>query len=122
MKRINIWRKYYEAFENMEGMGVIKRPKIPEYSSNNAHMFYVLFENINERTKFIEYMKSRGIQAVFHYVPLHSSPAGLRFGRVSGEMSVTDNISERLVRIPIFYDLTDKDLDYIVRVITEYGI
>ena len=110
-KRMEIWHKYDEIFSHYDDK--IRRPYIPQDCRHNAHMYYVLFETLDKRTKFIDYMKSNGINPVFHYIPLHSSPAGKKYGRVSGKMDVTNRISDCLVRMPMFYGLKEKDIDYI---------
>ena len=116
-KRMDIWHKYDEIFSHYDDK--IRRPYIPQYCRHNAHMYYVLFENLDKRTKFIDYMKSNGINPVFHYIPLHSSPAGKKYGRVSGKMTVTDRVSDTLVRMPMFYTLSDDELVSIKSFITK---
>lgn len=117
-KRIDVWNDYDEFFKQYEG--IIKRPFIPDNCTHNAHMYYLLFENLDVRTKFIEFMKAKGISTVFHYIPLHSSPAGERFGRFLGNMSVTDKISDTLVRLPMFYELDNDEMNLIKENISEF--
>lgn len=117
-KRMYIWHKYDEIFSNYDNK--IRRPFIPQNCRHNAHMYYVLFKNLDKRTKFIDYMKSNGINPVFHYIPLHSSPAGKKYGRVSGNMNVTNQVSDCLVRMPMYYDINDTDLDFIKSAIKNY--
>ena len=116
-KRMEIWHKYDEIFSHYDDK--IRRPYIPQDCRHNAHMYYVLFETLDKRTKFIDYMKSNGINPVFHYIPLHSSPAGKKYGRVSGKMDVTDRVSDTLVRMPMFYALSDDELVSIKSFITK---
>lgn len=118
-KRMEIWQNYDEFFSRYDGK--IRRPYIPNNCKHNAHMYYVLFKNLAERTQFIDYMKSNGINPVFHYIPLHSSPAGIKYGRVSGDMAVTDRVSDTLVRMPMYYTLSDDELSSIKSFITKEG-
>lgn len=117
-KRIDVWNDYNKFFEPYEG--IIKRPFIPENCTHNAHMYYVLFKNLELRTKFIEYMKQKNISTVFHYIPLHSSPAGEKFGRTCGDMSVTNGVSDTLVRLPMFYELNSNEMRLIKESIKEF--
>lgn len=119
-KRIAIWNKYNEFFRQFEEKGYIKRPFIPENCRHNAHMYYVLFDNLSLRSKFIEYLKKNDIFPVFHYIPLHSSPAGLKFGRTATKMDITDKISDTLVRMPLFYELSDEKLFKIFNVVSKF--
>ena len=119
-KRLQIWQEYHDFFKKYEDMGLIKRPIIPANCTHNAHMYYVLFESLEKRTKFIDYMKTNGINPVFHYIPLHSSPAGQQFGKIIGTMNVTDNTSETLVRMPMFYDLSSDEMQQIKIVVKNF--
>jgi dTDP-4-amino-4,6-dideoxygalactose transaminase len=92
----------------------------PAGVTGNGHMFYILLRDLAARTRLIAHLKARGVHSVFHYVPLHSSPAGRRFGRATGPMTVTDGVSERLLRLPLYYDLTDTDVAGIVAAIAEF--
>lgn len=111
-KRIDIWNEYHEFFKQFED--VIKRPYCPEYCQHNAHMYYLLFKDLETRTMFIDYMKQNDVSTVFHYIPLHSSPAGQKYCRTYGKMDVTNEISDTLVRLPMFYELDDESLKYII--------
>ncbi|MCL2843973.1 MAG: dTDP-4-amino-4,6-dideoxygalactose transaminase [Chitinivibrionia bacterium] len=104
-KRIELWNNYHKNFEEFEKKGVINRPFIPANCKHNAHMYYLRFNDMDTRTKFINFMKQSGIMCVFHYVPLHSSPAGQKYGRVAGKMETTNNVGETLVRLPLFYGM-----------------
>lgn len=115
-KRKYIWNKYFEAFADLEKQGKIRRPIIPAYATNNAHMFYLLFNDLEMRTKFINYLKENEIYAPFHYIPLHSSPAGREYCRVNGELPVTDRISTTLVRLPLYFDMTEEELHKVISV------
>ena len=115
-KRIQVWKKYYEEFEEFEKRGIIRRPIIPNDCTNNAHMFYLLFNNLKTRTEFINYLKQNDILSVFHYIPLHNSPAGEQYGRYVGDMSVTNKISDTLVRLPMFYDINIEELNKVIQI------
>ena len=117
---MNVWNKYKEAFEALEKDGKIRLPVIPEGCTHNAHMFYLITKNLEERTKFISFMKENDILAVFHYIPLHSAPAGLKFGRFDGEDEITTAYSERLVRLPLYYGLTDEDQQKVIDAVLEF--
>lgn len=121
-KRISVWQKYYEAFKDLEKQGVIRRPIIPGGSTKNGHMFYLLLNDLETRTKFIAYLKENNIYAPFHYIPLHSAPAGKKYCRTPFEMHITDKISNTLVRLPIFYDITDEQLEKIIKTVVNFWI
>ncbi len=104
-KRLELWNAYHEFFAPYEAAGILRRPVIPAECKHNAHMYYVLMQGLKERTEFIDGMKKQGITTPFHYIPLHSAPAGLRYGRFCGDMSVTDRVSDSLVRMPMYYDI-----------------
>lgn len=101
-RRLQIWDRYHAAFESQEQAQRLRRPVIPTESQHNAHMYYLLLKNLQDRTQFIDTMKQSDIHCVFHYVPLHSAPQGQRCARTSGTLSVTDTLSERLVRLPLW--------------------
>ena len=103
--RLAQWARYHEAFEPLERDGVLRRPVVPADCQHNAHMYYLRLRNLEARTALIASMVSRGIHPVFHYIPLHSSPAGRRLGRTHGELPVTDRVSDSLVRLPIWPEL-----------------
>lgn len=106
-QRVDIWNRYHEAFENLEKSGRLRRPVIPVDCNHNAHMYYLLLRDLKERTDFIDAMSRHNINCVFHYVPLHSSPAGKRYGRANGSLCKTNSNSERLVRLPMFFQLSE---------------
>ena len=107
--RLASWNGYYDGLSDLACEGAIELPVIPEGCAHNAHMFYIKTRDLDERTALISFLKERGISAVFHYVPLHSSPAGRRFGRFSGEDEYTTKESDRLVRLPMYYGLAEED-------------
>lgn len=108
--RLDTWNRYYETFQPLAQEGKLELPVIPEDCAHNAHMFYIKLRDLEERTAFISHMKSKGVSCVFHYVPLHSAPAGLKFGRFHGEDVYTTKESERLVRLPLYYRLSAEDV------------
>ena len=118
--RLTSWNYYKDGLKELEKDGCITLQYVPEYSEHNAHMFYIKAKNLEERTMLIEYLKSKGIQAVFHYIPLHTSPAGMRFGRFFGEDKYTTSESEKLVRLPMYYGLTRKEQDEVINAIKEF--
>lgn len=111
--RLACWNRYYENLGKLRESGKIELPVIPPHCVHNAHMFYLKTVDIEERTEFIEYMKEKGVLTVFHYIPLHTAPAGQRFGRFHGEDEYTTKESERLVRLPMYYGLTLEQVDKI---------
>ena len=104
-KRMYVWQKYHEAFSPLENAGKFRRPFVPYGCQHNAHMYYILLESLEKRTEVIAQLKKQGINPVFHYVPLHSAPAGKKYGRTSGELRHTDNLSDRLLRLPLWNGL-----------------
>lgn len=106
-RRLDIWQRYDAWASPWQEAGVVRRPVIPAHCGHNAHMFYLLLPDLESRTRFIAALKADGIGAVFHYIPLHSSPAGQRFGRAPAPMPITDSHSERLVRMPLWIGLEE---------------
>jgi dTDP-4-amino-4,6-dideoxygalactose transaminase len=113
-KRMDIWNRYHAAFEALETQGIIRRPVIPAHCKHNAHLYYLLLPDIDARTAFLSKLRDAGIHAIFHYIPLHSSPAGLKYGRSVGDLAVTDQVSDRLVRLPLWINMTDGDIDQVI--------
>ena len=111
--RLACWDRYYENLKPLADAGYIELPVVPEECVHNAHMFYIKAANLEVRTALIDYLKERGVHSVFHYIPLHSAPAGMKFGRFHGEDKYTTRESERLLRLPMFYKLTLEQVDYI---------
>ncbi len=111
--RLSIWRQYYENLKPLAEENRIQLPTVPEGCVHNGHMFYIKTADIEERTKLIDYLKEKGIHAVFHYIPLHTAPAGRKFGRFHGEDRHTTRESERLLRLPMYYGLSEDEVEYI---------
>lgn len=120
--RLSTWKKYYNGLKELEEKGFIELPIIPDKCVQNAHMFYLKTKNLDERTKLLEHLKQNDILAVFHYIPLHSAPAGLKFGRFDGIDNFTTIESERLVRLPMFYNISDADISKILMIIKQFYI
>lgn len=118
--RLASWQKYYDGFENLEKKGFVQRPVIPEGCKHNAHMFYLKAKNLEERTALISFLKENGIMAVFHYIPLHSAPAGQKFGVFHGEDKYTTAESDRLLRLPMYYGLTDSDINKVIDTVIRF--
>ncbi len=118
--RLVVWNQYWEELSCLEKAGLIELPYVPEYCKQNGHMFYIKAKNMEERTALINFLKENGIMTVFHYVPLHSSPAGLKFGRFHGEDRYTTKESERLLRLPLYYGLTEGQVNYITSKIKRF--
>ena len=118
--RLSSWKSYYDAFTDLEKKGLVTLPTVSEGCVHNAHMFYLKCRDLEERTRLIAFLKARDILAVFHYVPLHSAPAGLRFGRFSGEDVYTTRESDRLVRLPLYYGLTADDQAKVIRAVRDF--
>lgn len=117
--RKRIWDLYHESFADLEGQGLLRRPQIPEYNRHNAHIYYILLESREARDAFIQFMKGKGIQCVFHYVPLHSSPYGQEVGNTCGDMVVTNHTYNCLVRLPLWIGL-EEELDNIIESVYLY--
>lgn len=118
--RMQTWHFYYDHLKPLKEKGLLELPSIPEGCLHNAHMFYVKFTDPEIRCSFLDYMKASEILAVFHYVPLHSSLAGVKFGRFHGLDRHTTALSERVARLPVFYNLDDSDRSYIVRKVIDF--
>ena len=115
--RLTSWNEYYKKLTELEKKGYIELPVIPSDCMHNAHMFYIKVKDIEERTRLIEFLKCKDIGAVFHYVPLHSAPAGKKYGSFFGRGIYTTKESERLLRLPMYYRLTKKDIDKVCNAI-----
>lgn len=118
--RLASWNHYYERLTPLKESGRIDLPVVPEGCVHNAHMFYVKVKDLAERTAFISFLDEKGVHSVFHYIPLHTAPAGQKFGRFYGEDRYTTGESERLVRLPMYYGLTGEQVDYICDVIEKF--
>lgn len=119
--RLATWQAYWRALQSLPPLsGEVTVPSVPDGCVHNAHMFYIKLRDLDERTAFIDHMKAQGVQCVFHYVPLHSAPAGKKFGRFHGEDVYTTTESERLVRLPMYYGMTEEDRNTILAAVKSF--
>ena len=118
--RLEKWNYYYNSLRPLQVAGLIELQSVPVNCVHNAHMFYIKLTDINERTDFISYLKNKGISAVFHYIPLHSSPAGQKLGHFIGEDKFTTRESGRLVRLPIYYGITNEQIELVIQTVWSY--
>ena len=119
-KRLKIWNCYNEAFKNLQEAGELELSTIPDECVHNAHMYYIKLKDLKQRTEFLSYMRENGVCCVFHYIPLHSSSAGMRFGTFHGEDKYTTLESERLARLPMYYGMSEIDLKYVIKKTLEF--
>lgn len=118
--RMRSYAYYQEGLKGLADQGYLSQPSVPEYAVHNAHMYYIKVENLKVRSRLIAYLHDNGIHSVFHYIPLHTAPAGLKFGRFCGEDRYTTLESERLLRLPMYYGLEEKDLEHVVKTIKSF--
>lgn len=112
--RLDTWNAYWNAFVDLEKAGIVELPTVPEGCIHNAHMFYIKCKDLDTRQRYIQYMKDNDILCVFHYVPLHSAPAGIKYGRFDGNDEHTTADSDRLVRLPLYYNIAADDLKKVI--------
>lgn len=117
-QRLQLWENYHVAFADLEREGRVRRPVVPAHCQHNAHMYYLLFNSLSERSAAIEALKAQGIRPVFHYIPLHSAPAGRRYGRTPSPMTVTDRVSDCLLRLPLW--LPDLDIERVIEAVQSH--
>ncbi len=117
--RMNSWNRYYEMLSDLEQAGKIQLPVVPKECKHNAHMFYIKAKDLEERTALIDFLRANGVSSVFHYIPLHSAPAGMELGRFNGEDRYTTKESERLLRLPMYYGLGD-NVEYVAEKVKAY--
>ena len=118
--RMDRWNQYDALLRDLADKGLIEQPFVPDYCTHNAHMYYIKVRDLEQRSDFINFMKSKDVLTVFHYVPLHTAPAGIKYGRFHGEDNFTTRESDRLVRLPMYYALTEDDVNYICECVHEY--
>jgi len=120
--RRRIFERYYQSLLPLKNKGLVRLPFVEKNGSGNGHTFYIIVRSPNERSRLLEYLDKSGINAVFHYVPLHSSPAGMKYGRVSGDMKITDALNNRLLRLPMFYEMKDEDVDRVAKAVSSFYV
>ena len=118
--RMETWNFYNDSLKPLRDAGLIELPTIPDYAEHNAHMYYIKLKDLETRSDFLQFMRDREIGCVFYYVPLHSAPAGRKFGRFHGEDTYTTVESDRLVRLPMYYGITEEDKETVISSIKEY--
>lgn len=119
-KRVEIWKSYHTYLKDLENEGYLRRPIVPKDCEHSGHLYYILVDSLKVRNKLISYLKKKNMLAVFHYIPLHFSPAGKKYTKFVGNMSVTNKTSATLIRLPLFYDITDIEVEYIVKSISDF--
>ena len=118
--RLDTWNKYYKAFSELAADGKFQIPYVPKDCVHNAHMFYIKCRDLKERTALISYLRENDIYSVFHYIPLHSAPAGLKYGRFHGKDEYTTKESERLTRLPLYYGLNESDCEKVINAVKNF--
>ena len=116
-KRIVIWDRYHAAFGTAEEQGLLRRPQIPFECEHNAHMYYLLLPSAQKRNEVMDELRQHGVNALFHYIPLHSAHAGQRFGRVAGDLQVTDGVSSQIIRLPLWVGMSDEQIEYVIQTV-----
>lgn len=119
-KRMHVWNSYHCAFSSLEKKGFIRRPIIPPYSTHNAHMYYILCADNEERNSMLKYLKENGVYAVFHYIPLHTSSMGEKLGYKTGDLPLTEELAGRVVRLPLYADMSDEDINYVIGKVKDF--
>lgn len=119
--RLSVWNRYHAAFAGLEAAGKIRRPVVPPESKHHAHIYYLLFRDLAHRTEVQQKLKEVGVEAVFHYIPLHDSTAGQKFGRTSGDLSHVNELSDRLLRLPMWYGMADDDVNFVIERVIEFA-
>lgn len=121
-QRLTLWHRYHKAFAELELARKARRPRVPLHCQHNGHIYHLLLNDLETRTRMLAHLKAQGIQATFHYVPLHSAPAGRKYGRVAGDMRVTNDLSDRILRLPLSASLTVAEVDHVIAcVLDELG-
>jgi dTDP-4-amino-4,6-dideoxygalactose transaminase len=118
-QRLTVWRRYHDAFDAWERKGVLRRPIVPSACRHNGHLYYLLFADLSHRTAVQSALRRAGIDAVFHYVPLHSSPAGRKYGRAARPLPVTDSTADRLLRLPVWAAMTAGDVEFVADTVSQ---
>ncbi len=117
--RLNLWHRYYSALKLLEDRELLKLPYVPDNCEHNGHMFFVILNDKIDRQSVIKKMAEKGVKVVSHYVPLHSSPGGLKYGRFTSNMEVTNRISQKLIRLPMYYGLSENDQAQVIECLVD---
>jgi len=120
INRLNSWNLYFNGLKNLEKKGYITLPTIPDNCIHNAHMFYIRVKDLDTRTELLKHLKNNEVLAMFHYIPLHSAPAGIKFGRFNELDNFTTIESEKLIRLPIYYSLSQNDINIVIKTINNF--
>jgi dTDP-4-amino-4,6-dideoxygalactose transaminase len=118
--RLKTWTQYHDAFEFLEKRGLVRRPTVPENCSLNGHIYYLILEDVDKRNALLKFLNDRGVNAVFHFIPLHSSPGGLKYGKTSGTLPVTDDLSHRLIRVPLWAGMTESQVHQVISCVSDF--
>src|SRR5262249_23627517 len=113
-RRLAVWARYHDAFAALEARGLVRRPIVPADCRHHGHLYYLLFADLASRTAAQAWLRGKGIDAIFHYIPLHSSPAGRRFAKTAGSLPVTERTADRLLRLPIWAGMTEAEQSFII--------
>jgi dTDP-4-amino-4,6-dideoxygalactose transaminase len=119
-RRIDVWDFYQAQFAELEALGLVRRPLIPAHCQHNGHIYHLLLNDLETRTGLMAHLKQKGVQSTFHYVPLHSAPAGLKYGRAHGDLGVTDRVSDCIVRLPLGSGMTHQEASYVCSAVIEF--
>jgi dTDP-4-amino-4,6-dideoxygalactose transaminase len=118
--RLAVWQRFHDAFAELERAGDVTRPVVPEECKHNGHLYYLIVDSREMRDKMLDWLNRRGVGAVFHYVPLHSSQAGRKFGKTLGQLPNTDRAGYRLIRLPLWPDMPDAIVDRVIREVKSF--
>lgn len=119
-KRVKIWNSYHKQLKDLEDKGYLRRPIVPKTCEHSGHLYYILVDNLKVRNRLITFLKKKNILAIFHYIPLHNSPAGKKYARSTGKMTITNQTSNTLLRLPLFYDVANEEIEYVIKSVYDF--
>ena len=119
-RRLNIWQQYFDALKPLEDLGILRVPHVPEYAEHNAHIFFIFLKDAETRNSLLKFLKEREIVATFHYMPLHNSPLGQKYGYKTGDLPITEEYADRLLRLPLHCSMSDSDVETVCNAIKEF--
>lgn len=119
-RRLDIWNQYFNYFADLETAGKLRRPRVPDYATHNAHIFFVLLNDQATRNELLHYLQDNGVGATFHYMPLHSAPLGQKYGYKPEDLPITENAAGRLLRLPLHFNMTDKDVETVCTLVNNF--